>query len=247
MPRSLLSSLLLSALLICHIHAFLLPTITRNMEQSTAFCTSLASVDVSSPPSMSSTSTSPASIPSEAEWAKIFGRLADKAIFMDESAGQCCHSGCDNCEWRYDFDIMRAARPKWLVTYAERKFDSDAHTAKWTALFDPPASSPTSSTPMSDEDMFNMETAGPTSLASSTVLAERLSALPFLAPLGPTVTVTADEPLESETAAWLWDKLLPPGSKSAGLTARLMERRLKEWANGKDSLMWGDFLAEMRR
>jgi hypothetical protein len=26
---------------------------------------------------------------------------------------------------------MRAARPKWLVTYQERKFDSDAHRAKW--------------------------------------------------------------------------------------------------------------------
>lgn len=95
-----------------------------------------------------------------------------QAIFLDESAGQCCHSGCDNCEWRYDFDVMRAARPKWLVTYQvsyllvfiyvsffhslrprrlapvngrdtsglktnscnrtqERKFDSDAHRAKW--------------------------------------------------------------------------------------------------------------------
>lgn len=55
----------------------------------------------------------------------------NQAIFLDESAGQCCHSGCDNCEWRYDFDVMRAARPKWLVTYQERKFDSDAHRAKW--------------------------------------------------------------------------------------------------------------------
>jgi hypothetical protein len=183
--------------------------------------------------------------PSEAELVKVFGRLADKAIFMDESAGQCCHSGCDNCEWRYDFDIMRAARPKWLVTYAERKFDSDAHTAKWKALFDVPSVPPSSSS-LSDEDIFNTETAGPTPLSSAAVLAERLSALPFSAPLGPSVSVPGEEPLEAETAAWLWEKLVPAGSKSATLTARLMEKRLKEWASGKDSMMWGDFLAKMR-
>eukprot|EP00624_Nannochloropsis_granulata_P006607 evm.model.NODE_49765_length_66778_cov_45.246429.14 len=164
---------------------------------------------------------------------------------MDESAGQCCHSGCDNCEWRYDFDIMRAARPKWLVTYAERKFDSDAHTAKWKALFDAPSVPPSSSS-LSDEDIFNTETAGPTPLSSAAVLAERLSALPFSAPLGPSVSVPGEEPLEAETAAWLWEKLVPAGSKSATLTARLMEKRLKEWASGKDSMMWGDFLAKMR-
>lgn len=31
------------------------------------------------------------------------------------------------------------------------------------------------------------------------------------------------------------------GGKSGVLTARLMEKRLGEWANGGDSLMWGDF------
>ena len=45
----------------------------------------------------------------------LYIRTCGQAIFLDESAGQCCHSGCDNCEWRYDFDVMRAARPKWLV------------------------------------------------------------------------------------------------------------------------------------
>lgn len=75
-------------------------------------------------------------IPSEEELIKVFGRIADKQIYLDESAGQCCHSGCDNCEWRYDFDVMRAARPKWLVTYQERAFDAATHRAKWVSVVD---------------------------------------------------------------------------------------------------------------
>ena len=53
----------------------------------------------------------------EIELVKIFGRLAEKMIFGDGSAGACCHSGCDDCEWRYSFDIMQAARPKWIPCY----------------------------------------------------------------------------------------------------------------------------------
>lgn len=34
---------------------------------------------------------------------------------------------------------------------------------------------------------------------------------------------------------------LVAGGKAPVLTARLMEKRLKEWAKGGDSLMWGDF------
>ena len=75
-----------------------------------------------------------AATPSEEELARVFGRIADKYIYLDESAGQCCHSGCDNCEFRYDFDVMRAARPKWLVTYKERAFDSATHRAKWVSI-----------------------------------------------------------------------------------------------------------------
>jgi len=42
------------------------------------------------------------------EYIKIFGRLGEKMIFGDASAGLCCHSACENCEWRYSFDVMQS-------------------------------------------------------------------------------------------------------------------------------------------
>jgi hypothetical protein len=42
------------------------------------------------------------------EYIKIFGRLGEKMIFGDSSAGLCCHSACENCEWRYTFDVMQS-------------------------------------------------------------------------------------------------------------------------------------------
>ena len=53
----------------------------------------------------------------EVDLIKIFGRIAEKTLFGDGSAGQCCHSGCSDCEWRYSFDILQSARPKWIPTY----------------------------------------------------------------------------------------------------------------------------------
>jgi hypothetical protein len=64
----------------------------------------------------------------EIDMIKIFGRMAEKTLFGDGSAGQCCHSGCPDCEWRYSFDILQSARPKWIPTY---RFDclKCCHTA----------------------------------------------------------------------------------------------------------------------
>jgi hypothetical protein len=53
----------------------------------------------------------------EIDMIKIFGRIAEKTLFGDGSAGQCCHSGCPDCEWRYSFDVLQSARPKWIPTY----------------------------------------------------------------------------------------------------------------------------------
>jgi hypothetical protein len=48
----------------------------------------------------------------EVEYVKIFGRLGEKYIFGDGSAGACCHSGCDNCEWRYTY------RPSFIFSFS---------------------------------------------------------------------------------------------------------------------------------
>ena len=74
--------------------------------------------------------------------------------------------------------------------------DSDAHKAKWTSLFSPSCSP--DSTPQSDEDLFNCETAGPSSISSSSSFATALSSLPFSPPLGPSVSVDGEEPLKEE-------------------------------------------------
>ena len=59
--------------------------------------------------------------------AKIFGRLAEKTLYLDATVGACCHSACSDCEWRtpgggYRWDIMKAQVAKWLPCYLTRDF-----------------------------------------------------------------------------------------------------------------------------
>jgi len=51
------------------------------------------------------------------EAVKLFGRLAEKYIMLDASAGLCCYSACSDCEYRepgggYRMADQSAARPK---------------------------------------------------------------------------------------------------------------------------------------
>lgn len=76
--------------------------------------------------------------PSQVEIAKVFQRLADKKILLDvEGAGtpamtQCCHGGCDNCEFSRIFDEMNSARSKWVPAYPTRRLiDDRSHTSSW--------------------------------------------------------------------------------------------------------------------
>lgn len=84
----------------------------------------------------------PATI-SEAQAARIFGRLADKKLLLDvPGAGtpemrNCCHGGCDNCDYSRVFDEMNAGKPKWVPCYPYRQLiDGRDHTAPWAELFD---------------------------------------------------------------------------------------------------------------
>jgi len=47
----------------------------------------------------------------------MFGRFAEKTLYLDKAIGACCHSACSDCEWRepdggYRFDLLKAAVPK---------------------------------------------------------------------------------------------------------------------------------------
>lgn len=76
------------------------------------------------------------------ELVKIFSRLADKSILLDvPGAGtpemaNCCHGGCDNCNFSHIFDEMSSARAKWIALYDYRELiDGRKHTPKWMQLF----------------------------------------------------------------------------------------------------------------
>lgn len=82
------------------------------------------------------------------ELVRIFNRLADKLILLDiPEAGQpglinCCHSGCDNCDFARIFDIMTSARSKWIPLYHYREFvDGRSHEPSWVGIFKDPQSS----------------------------------------------------------------------------------------------------------
>jgi hypothetical protein len=70
---------------------------------------------------------------------KLFGRLAEKYIMLDESGGMCCYSACKDCEYRlpdggYRMADQSASRPKWIPVYEERYFSGQnkEHKAKWS-------------------------------------------------------------------------------------------------------------------
>lgn len=78
------------------------------------------------------------------EAAKLFGRFAERVLFLDAAIGACCHSACDDCEWRdpgggYRFDLLRANNPKWLPCYFLRDFKDErgSHAPRWAATLFP--------------------------------------------------------------------------------------------------------------
>ena len=79
----------------------------------------------------------------ERELAKIFGRLADKMILLDvpgagtPAMANCCHGGCDNCEYSHVFDQMNAGRAKWVPSYTYRQLiDGREHSSLWLKIFE---------------------------------------------------------------------------------------------------------------
>ena len=109
---------------------------------STSASEPIPSMYTSTPPSPQAT-TVDVNIPDVKDCVKLFGRLADKYLLLDASAGMCCYSGCSDCEYRlpgggYKMADQRSARPKWIPVYAQRTGASptNVHQSKWsTSLF----------------------------------------------------------------------------------------------------------------
>ena len=165
------------------------------------------------------------------EAVKVFGRLAEKYIMLDASAGMCCYSGCKDCEFRlpdggYRMADQSAARPKWIPNYETRAANGKEHTTKWSAeLF-------------SDESLTRDE------------FVAQLKELPYAPTLGGPFLAASAATIEDDTAAQvLFDALVVDNSgdndddDNVGgvLTKHTMSVRLKELADGEEGLGWGAF------
>ena len=155
------------------------------------------------------------------EAVKIFGRLAEKYILLDETAGMCCYSACKDCEYRlpgggYRMADQTAARPKWIPSYIRRTVPNE-HSTKWSS------------------ELF-----GDDSTISKECFVQRLLELDYLPPLGgPYVGASAAEPSTSDAAEKLFDVLSQGKNKLEKLD---MSTRLKDLAGGEEGLTWAMFL-----
>ena len=156
----------------------------------------------------------------ERELAKIFGRLADKMILLDiPGAGtpgmvNCCHGGCDNCDYSHVFDQMNAGRAKWVPSYTYRQLiDGREHTSTWSKIFE------------NGEEVKRED------------FTKRLIDLPFQMNMG-AVSVPADE-APSRQAALEFFNLLSAGSES--LTKNQLEEILPVKVKDKHGVVWSAF------
>lgn len=169
----------------------------------------------------SSTTGPPVVDPKEA--VKIFGRLAEKYIMLDETAGMCCYSGCSDCEYRlpgggYRMADQSAARPKWIPSYAKRSINGKEHVTKWSA------------------ELFRE---GETALDQAT-FCQRLVDLTYAPPLGgPYVAASGAAIVEDSEAAQALFRALADGKEK--LTKTKMSVRIKQLADGEEGLTWPKF------
>lgn len=158
------------------------------------------------------------------EAVKLFGRLAEKYIMLDETAGLCCYSACADCEYRlpdggYRMADQSAARPKWIPSYVSRTINGKEHTTKWSS------------------ELYNGED-GETALDRST-FCQRLVKLAYAPPLGGPYVSASGATVEDWTAAQMLFDVLADGKEK--LTKARMSMRFKQLAGGDEGMTWPKF------
>lgn len=163
------------------------------------------------------------SVNTELQAAKIFGRFADKKMLLDvPGAGtpelrNCCHGGCDNCDYSHIFDEMNAGRPKWICLYPHRELiDGRRHEPTWASIFE------------KEEEAI-----------SSSQFFERLCQLPFRPSMGPKCKIPSDELPDAKVVDALYEKLLADGAET--LTARDFARGLRKLTGEEHGATWKHF------
>ena len=161
--------------------------------------------------------------------AQVFGRLADKKLLLDvPGAGtpemkDCCHGGCDNCDFSRIFDEMNAGRPKWVLCYDYLELIDGRNVAPgWAAMFE-----------------------GEGGALARDEFAAALSALPYRPSMGPKVSVDPDEPVSAAAADALWAALAGDADE---LTAAQMGDGLKDLCGGAQATGgWGALFSEFEK
>lgn len=176
-----------------------------------------------------------------AEVAKLFGRFAEKVLYLDKEVGACCHSACSDCEWRmpdggYRFDVLRAARPKWIPCYFSRDYlinDGGCHVPQWASALFP--------------EGLDMDTT-----ISREAFDSRIQSLVYTAPMGPSGTIRSDDTdIASEALDLLWAWLSGGEPSATELKAGAILQRLQDMSpeedrdgsigEGPDSVDWKGF------
>jgi len=162
------------------------------------------------------------------EAVKLFGRLAEKYIMLDASAGMCCYSGCTDCEYRepgggYRMADQSSARPKWIPCYDRREFVAQGkeHTTKWSIeIF-------ADGMPVVNREQF----------------VERIVGMSYAPPLGgPFLSASAAAIEDMSASSAFFDVLAGENEK---LTRHRMEKEMKSLANGEEGLTWAMFSAAL--
>ena len=177
---------------------------------------------VRSKPSLLSTMSS-TPVDTKKEAVKIFGRLAEKFIMLDASAGKCCYSGCTDCEFRlpgggYRMADQSSARPKWIPNYSVREANGNRHETKWSVGLFPDSSEKI------DANQF----------------VERIQGIDYAPPLGGPSVSASDSVIEDTDVAKAFFVVLA-GSEDATISSKRFSKRLKELAGGEEGLTWAAF------
>jgi len=169
----------------------------------------------------SSSSSSPSTQIDAKEQVKIFGRLAEKYIMLDETAGMCCYSACKDCEYRlpdggYRMADQSAARPKWIPVYQSRSINGKQHETKWSTMV------------WQDNDVLD-----------KAMFVERVLALDYAPTLGGPYLAASAAHIEDDTSISLLFDIISQGKPE--LSMKDAQRRWTEISNGEQGITWAMF------
>lgn len=157
------------------------------------------------------------------EAVKLFGRLAEKYIMLDASAGLCCYSGCSDCEYRepgggYRMADQSSARPKWIPCYEQRVFEAQGkdHTTKWSS-----------------------EIFADALVVTKGEFVARVTAMEFAPPLGGPYLPASQAAITDAAAAGALFAVLA-GEKDK-LTRFRMGKEMKTLSHGEEGMTWNMF------